>query len=506
VLEPLAGKYPDRAYLFELLGMTSFIMHDPEAAREAFVKALELIPPEKRTASGPGSASLLQYNLATSYLLSGFPLMAYETIQKVDCDAMGQPPHTPIDPKACREFSQVCDGNVTAMAEEAGLPRDQFLAYGLALEKGHLALPRNQPELARQYFHEAIRLQPTESQPYVGLSSAYTLEGQPDEARQQLEYVLENLAPGDPATLNSLLRLLVVQGKNEEARSYREQLAALPLPELLESRVELAGAWAYLDEDRPIFELIEPILNSPQEWKELLEMEQGGNDETLAEALLLGVVSAAHLDRVEQAISWLEKAAAEALLPEDDHSVVLLTRIWHALANDEAGPRPGGRFFYYNPTIFLQTILLGQPNLAEVIQGVKQGEELSEETENLMQRMEEHSHQFLEALVYNVWVDNDLASMAASLDLIAQIESEQPGQAEPGKSETLERLAFSRSGGVLLHLTALATLIRRGVVAEDAPVTIWLGDRQQTGTFKELAEVASEESPEEEPDPGETEG
>jgi tetratricopeptide (TPR) repeat protein len=395
------------------------------------------------------------------------------------------------------------------MAEEAGLPRDQFLAYGLALEKGHLALSRNQPELARQYFHEAIRLQPTESQPYVGLSSAYTLEGQPDEARQQLEYVLENLTPGDPATLNSLLRLLVVQGKTGEARSYREQLAALPRPELLENRVELAGAWAYLDEDRPIFELIEPILNSPQEWKELLEMEQEGNDDTLAEALLLGVVSAAHLDRVEQAISWLEKAAEEALLPEDDSSVALLMRLWQALENDEAGPRPGGRFFYYNPTIFLQMVLLGQSNLADLIRVAKQGEELSAETENLLRWMEEHSDQFLDALLFNVWIDNDLTSIAASLDLIAQIESEQPEneqppQAETGRSETLERLAFSRSGGVLLHLTALATLIRRGVIAEDAPVTIWLGDRQQTGTLNELAEVVSEESSEEEPDPGET--
>jgi hypothetical protein len=225
--------------------------------------------------------------------------------------------------------------------------------------------------------------------------------------------------------------------------------------------------------------------------------------------LLLGVVSAAHLDHVEQAISWLEKAAEEALLPEDDSSVALLMRLWQALENDEAGPRPGGRFFYYNPTIFLQMVLLGQSNLADLIRVAKQGEESSAETENLLRWMEEHSDQFLDALLFNVWIDNDLTSIAASLDLIAQIESEQPEneqppQAETGRSETLERLAFSRSGGVLLHLTALATLIRRGVIAEDAPVTIWLGDRQQTGTLNELAEVVSEESSEEEPDPGET--
>ena len=46
-------------------------------------------------------------------------------------------------------------------------------------------------------------------------------------------------------------------------------------------------------------------------------------------------------------------------------------------------------------------------------------------------------------------------------------------------------------GPEALHLAALATLIRRELVGEDEPQTIWLGDRQETGTFTELTGLAN---------------
>lgn len=496
VLEPLEEKYPDRAALFELLGIVQFSLQDAEEAREAFTKALELDPPEKRTGRGLANAPLIQFNLASSYLMSGFPLLAYETMQKVDCANLDRIPDNRLDPKTCRELSQVCDRNVTTMAEEAGLSREQFLAYGLRLEKGYLVLPRNQPELARSYFLEAAQLRPEERQPYIGLSAAYTLEGQPEQARQQLEYILEKLAPGDLDALNALVRLLVGQGQPGEARQYGAQLAAQPLPASLEDRVKLAGAWAYLDEDRRIFELIEPILNSPQLRQELIESEEDSLD-LFGEALLLGVVSAAHLGQAEQALRWLQQEAEEDLVGEENPFFDLLKQIWQALENNEVGPRPGERFYYYDPRTLLTTIMLGQQTLHEILKAGNQNQEADQSVESEYRRvLQEHRSQFMEVLVYDAWVQQDVPNLALSLDLIAEIESTQMDGGEQGEPETLRRLAFSRAGNVVLHLTALITLIRRGIVGENEPQTIWLGDRQATGTFTELADLASEWSQE----------
>lgn len=502
VLEPLEGKYPDRPALFELLGIVYFCLHEADAAREAFTKALELDPPEKRTGRGPANAPLIQFNLASSYLYSGFPLLAYETMQKVNCADLDRLLDNRLDPKTCREFSQVCDRNVTAMAEETGLSREEYLAYGLRLERGFLALPRNQPELARSYFLEAAQLRPEETRPYIGLSAAYTLEGQHGQARQQLEHILEKIAPGNLDALNALVRLLVGQGLPEEACQYGATLAGLPLPEHLEDQVKLAGVWAYLEEDRRIFELIEPVLNSPQLRQELIDLE--GAEESLelfGEALLLGVVAAAHLGQTEQALGWLKQEAEEDLVSEENSFFDLLRHTWQALADHEDGPRPGQRFFYYDPRTLLTTAMLGQQSLLEILKTGNQAQEPAQEPaqeveDEYRQVLEEHHSQFMEVLLYDAWVQEDVPSLGLTLDLIATIESTETDGKAQRKPETLMRLAFSRAGNPLLHLTALATLIRRGTVGKNETQTIWLGDRQATGTFAELVERVTEWSKE----------
>ncbi len=499
VLEPLEDKFSDRADLVELLGIVQFGLLDFDAAREAFVKAMELEPLEKRTGLNLARGPLIQFNLASSYLMSGFPLMAYETMQQVDCANLDQVPDNRLDPKTCQEFKLVCNNNVTTMAEKEGVPLELYLEYGLRLEKGYLALPRNQPELARRYFEEASRLRPEATRPFTGLSAAYTLEGNHEQARQQLEYILEKLAPGNLDTLNSLVRLLVTQGQPEEALRYEAQLAAQPLPENLEDRLKLAGAWAYLEEDRRIFDLVELVLNSPELRQELIELEEDEESlELFGEALLLGVVAAAHLGQPEQALGWLHQEAEEDFVGEENSYYTLLRRTWLALEDHEAGPRPGDRFFYYDPRPLLATLLLGKPDLFEIIRVGQENQELENEYRQLL---EKHRNQFIDVLLFDGWLEDDLPSLILSLDLIAGIESELvEGKENGGESETLRRLAFSRAGGPLLHLAALVILIRQGNIGENEPQTIWMGDRQETGTLPELSQRAVEWSKEKQED------
>lgn len=488
ILEPLEEKYPDRAELYEILGVIYFTNQEAAAAREAFVKALDLMPPEKRTGRGAGSASLVQFNLATSYMTSGYPLMAYETMQQVDCDNLQRGPASRLDPKTCREFSQLCDQNLTAMAEEEGLSREEFLAYGLLIEKALLALPRNQPEVARDLYIEASKLRPSEVQPYMGQSAAYTLNGQHDLAQQQLEYILDTLMPGDPAALNALIRLLVTQGKREEAESYGPKLAALPVPESAEDRIELAGAWAFLDKDQPVYDLIEPVLNSPELRQELVGPDKDEDSlSAYTEALALGVVAAAHLGKTGQAYDWFKRETEEDFTVETSLYFNLLQRTWLALEAGEEGPRPGGRFFYYDPQTLLTTAMLGNRSLYDLIRADLDGEVVEDDYQQVVNQ---HRQQFMEVLLYNVWAELDTENLPLLLDLVAALEMEQTGGPVPGEPVTLKRLAFGRAGNAFVRLAALAVLIRRGVVAQDEPQTIWLDGIQQTGTLEELAAIA----------------
>jgi tetratricopeptide (TPR) repeat protein len=496
-LEPLEDKFSDRADLFELLGVIQYSVQAYDSAREAFARAMELEPLEKRTGHGLANGPLIQFNLASSYVMSGFPLLAFECMQKIDCASLDQIPGNRLDPKTCREFSQVCDNNVTVMAEKEGLPREQFLAYGLALEKAYLALPRNQAELARSYFLEASQLRPEQTKPFLGLSVTYTIEGDHTQARQPLEYILEKLDSNNLDALNSLVRLIVTQGTQEEARQYEPRLAGLPLPENIEDRLKLAGVWAYLDEDRRIFDLIEPVLNSPELRGELITQEEDEESlELFGEALLLGVVAAAHLGQTEQALRWLKQEADEDLVGEENSAFALLERTWQALENHEVGPRPGDRFFYYDPRTLLKTFLLGQQTLVEIIRAGKEDQEAENQYRQLV---EGHRNQFMQVLLYDVWIQDDVPSLTLSLELIAELESEEAGETGQGESATLRRLAFSRAGNPLLHLSALAILIRRGNVDENEPQTIWLGDRPETGTLTELSGRAIKWSEESQP-------
>lgn len=503
VLDPLREKYGDRTDLYELLGVVEYSLQDYDEAREAFAKALELEPPDRRTGRSRGNGPLIQFNLASAYVMSGFPLLAYDTMLGVDCDSLDSLPGNRLDPNTCREFSQVCDQNVTVMAEKEGLPREKFLAYGLALEKGHLALPRNQPALARVFFQEAAQLRPDAPEPYMGLSGAYILEGQPEQSRRQLEYILQNIDPADLAALSAMVRSLVTQGLREEARRYADQLAALPLPEDTEDRLTLAGTWAYLEEDERVFGLVEPLLNSPEARKELTGAAEGAeNSELFGDALLLGVVAAAHLGQPDQAIRWLEEQSDENPVDERHPGFVLLQRTWAALEENEAGPREGERFFYYDPKPLLTTVMLGRENLFELVRAGLDDQTAESEFGELLDK---YRALFKEVLLYEAWVEEDLANLALSLDMLAELENRAKGEEATGDSETLRRLAFTRSGNPILHLAALAVLIRRGALAEDDPQTIWLGERQATGTLTELTGEAIAWSQEKDENEGEGE-
>lgn len=502
ILETLEEKHPDRPQVFELLGMLYLTTGDAPGAREALSHALELVPPERRSALGPGNGTLLQFQLASAYFMSGYPLLSYEITHQIDCATLEQATQGAIDAEECRTFKQTNEEAVAVLMEAEQIPREEFLTYGLLIERGNLAVERYQPEAGIELLVQARDLQPRAVEPYRGLSAAYAIGGSIEKAVEQLEFVLNELEPGDLTTLNSLIRLLMSHGKTEQAQPFVRQLAELPLPEEVEDKVRMAATWAYLEDDQRIFDLLEPVLNSSELRDELAELEE--NEEMLTQALLLGTVAAAHLGQSELALRWLEEENEGGGLAEDGPSYPLLARTWQALEDYEVGPRKEERFFYHNPQTLLMTVILGQKNVVTAFEESLHSQESKQAPDNEFERLlKDHGDSFVETMLYSAWLIEDPANLPTTMNLIASYgapdeEGEEAALAAtdtPGL-EIIRRLAFTRAGSSFLHLAAIIVLMGRGIVQKEEPVTIWLGREQHTGTFKELADITIKRSQE----------
>ncbi len=474
LLEPLAEKYGGRASILEPLADAYAAAGYLAEARRTLEEALTLAP---RTAT-----LSLRFKLAQLYVLTGFNFLAYETSREIDSFELARQVGHPEVAEQCRTFQRECHELVEAVAQANGQSLAEFEPTGLALDRGRLALSRQELTTARQDFQEAIRRDPDLAVAYNNLALVYLLENNLEEALAQTRHVLSEIEPDNRPALSQMVRLLVMAGDRAGAEEYLRRLLALPAPAAPEEIVSLAEAYAALDDDEAVLGLLQPFLlpASAAERQALSELA----DDYYQEAITFGVVAAANLGQRGVGLRFLREAR-KFVRP------TLLERTLFALENNERGPREAGDFFYYDPvTLYPAAAAYLQDLAAHLDETAAEGEDedeipTEEEAFDYRAGLRTFFQKFgpvaLEVGAYKYWIDRDPTLVA---DLLAQALA----SGVAGASETVRRLAFGRAGDDLQRLTAARVLAEAGQIGSDERIKIWLGQRQLFGTLNQLHE------------------
>ena len=463
ILAPLIQKYPDRMEVFEMLGTAYFGLELPMGARDAFERAIQVSPANQVD-------PLLRFNLASSYLMTNLPLLAFDQIEQIDWQALGREMEG-IGGNELLQFRELTTKAVSEMAAQNNLAVAEFVKQAMPLERGQLALQRNEPDEARAFFQQAIELNPNSTAAHNSLALMSMLEEDYATATQEARYILDKLEPDNLDALTTLVRVSLAQGDEAATQGYLAQLKALPVPAELENRVLLAETYALFQQDQAIYDLLKPMLDQ--------ETDETDEEETsLQQATFLTAVAAAHLGRPEEAATLLDEAPCE----DDD---LLFDRTAQALENGEEGPRPGGRFFYTPSNLEHPVAFYSYENT------LRNAGELLDEAEDkditlLQPFLQEYGPVALDIMLYQLWITDQPLLMNALL-------SETFESGIEGATALVERLAFGKSGTLVLHLVAAGILIEKGVYPANQPLTLWDGREAVTGTFEELSEKFGQE-------------
>src|SRR5262249_30806375 len=147
-------------------------------------------------------------------------------------------------------------------------PRDRFVEAALPLERGQLALQRNDPAKARTLFLEAQKLDPDSTVVYNSLALADMVEGQFEAATKQLGQALE-LDPANLDAWTNLVRVNLMRGDRAEAEVCLNRVRVLSLSGAPGDNIKMALAFAMLDHDQEVYNLLQPLLSSPKLEEEL---------------------------------------------------------------------------------------------------------------------------------------------------------------------------------------------------------------------------------------------
>ncbi len=455
LLLPLARRHPQNAELFDLLGVAYISVNALEPARDAFEHALTVAPKK-------GELSMAHFNLAHLYVLTGFPLLAFQQCQMVDWKALSRE----IDDKAeAEEFRQLCEAAVDEMAVQNQQTRESLLRYALPLEQGQLALQRNDPATARARFTEAAKEAPDSSLPLNSLALAYIVEGNYAQAIKIAQGVLERFGSDNLDALMNLTRATELAGQSEESRAYLARIKALPRPSQPEDLIEVASLFGNFDDDESVYDLLQPLLKADN--AELEELDE----ETRQELAVLGAVAASHLGRPGEA----RQIVAQVEAPSDN---ILLERLRFALANDELGPRAEGRFFYTLPTSLYPTAFNLLSNLLDKAAGTKSYEQYRTLLNPLFRQFPREG---LEMVAFNVWISDEAGLIGGFLTQILASKVE-------GGPEMVKRLAFTRAGSEPHRLVAATVLLQEGLIGPEEEVTVWLDGQPRTARLQKLLE------------------
>ncbi|HEX2910308.1 MAG TPA: tetratricopeptide repeat protein [Chloroflexia bacterium] len=453
ILNELAKKYPDRAELFNLLGTTSAEANDFSAAREALEKAITLAP--------PSSVQLTRYNLAQAYLLSGYPFLAFEQSQQLDCEEVFRQSAEPYDPNICREFKATCEQIVIKAADERNQVLDRYLQYALLMDRGRLALEQNNLGEARSYFEGALKIDSLNPVTYNNLVVLELEEGDLNSARTHCRLVLEKLDPQNRHALCNMIRLQLMLGQRQAIAPHLERLNALAQPATADEAVQQAEVYAALEDDAAVLRLVTRILNEFSHW-------DGLAGENLRAALLLGAVACANLGDYRKAKALLAHG-------QQARNNILADRLNFAIEHHETGPRPSGRFYYFPPAVSYPEATRHLENLLAELRTLS----IEERMALIKGFVLEYPETAPEIIFYVAWIN--LAPDLTGDLLIGLLASEVPGAVE-----LVRRLAFGRAGDDHLHINAMKALRAMKYIGVEEKVRVWFRQYHQLGTIEEL--------------------
>lgn len=452
-LEPLARRYSSNLQLLELLGATYGSLGYRAEAQAAFEAALAL--------PGQQAGMLTRFNLIQTYLLSDYPFLANDLARELDCLALAKETRQPANLDMCRDLVENARQLVETAAEENGRDLLAFEPVGRALDRGRLALGKEDYSAAREFFEEAVRLDGALALALNNLALAYLLDNALPQAEQTARRVVEEVDPANRATLSLLVRLAVIRGDTTGAETRLKQLQALPAALAFADRLKLAEALAALDRDEELLNLVQPILEQNPE-NILLD------EPAYEELVTFGTVAAANQGQNLLAMRFLSEARPFT-------RPTLLERTLFALENNERGPRVEGRFFYYDPVAAFPPAAAYFTELSSRLQESGSRDYRA----GLREFYKTFGAAALEVAAYKYWIDREPALVA---DLLGQALA----SGVEGSRDLVWRLAFGRGGDDLQRVTAAHVLQEAGLIGADERVKIWLGQRQAVGTIAAL--------------------
>lgn len=377
LLEELVAKYPGRGQLYELQGQA----YAATGAMGAACKAMELA-----LAVAPSRAiPLLRFNLAQGYLMTGFLLLAHEQSQQIDCYQLSEATTSPTVISRCQTLKEMISSTLNLSAADHKQPLDEHIAYNIILDRGRLALQRNEYAAARAHFEESVELEPEMESGRLNLALVCLLDGDLVGAAAQSQYVLDNISPEDPHAFVNLVRVALSQGDVALAHSYLERIKQLPFPSDPNDSIKFVEMHALLGEDKQVYDYTQQMLED----NKVLT-----STESYRSTVVYCAVAAANLGNSAEAVQMLAERRDH---PDDP----VLKRTWAAFEANERGPLPGGRFFYFNMMNYYAVVYTSYNTLVE--EAAKSDD--AENYEIVRPLLEKHGLAAVELMTGLIWMN-----------------------------------------------------------------------------------------------------
>ena len=366
----------------------------------------------------------------------------------------------PLLSDGARETMAFLREDLTVYVEKVGLPEEEAEKGLLFFEQGRRALVAGDYAASIEANRQAIQVYRDWSSPRNNLAMALFLDGQPDEALEQVALSLES----DPDSIHALglgARYLMWFGREDEAREMWQRLEKIS-PRDLDERLQKAEAAAALLEHEAVYRLLRPSARlAAREWA-------WGS---LRAHELLGIAEA-NTGRRKQAMRRLDYLAPKNALARE--------------AWEGARARRGGIGWTDYYRYFDVLNLLPVHRTDEFLELTRRDvEEDPEKFRRDLRSFTERYPQVIRIAEKTIWEEQ---MPSAGIDLLWALGTERA-------CEALERFAFSQVGPDGARLEAVSALANLGRVGLGEPARVWLDGEWRNVTISFDAEPEPAERP-----------
>jgi tetratricopeptide (TPR) repeat protein len=429
LLEPYLGRFAREADLHYLLGTA----HNRESDFEQALEYLE-------TAERLGRGAHHPFQLAITYSGLGMDVHVLRALRRYLKVA---DPDDPALPDARAAVADL-EAQSEMLAKRAGTSVSKIERAHATLERGKLAIERNDFDAALLLLEAAVRMAPGLVPAHNNLALALFHLDRSDEAIAVEERVVEELDPDSAFALANLIWLLVAVGRRDRALAYRSRLVTL-LPTATEASLWRASeAFAVLGDHQQVVDLLkaedEETL-TPREWN------------------MLGA-AAGNLGRLEEARRCFQEALR--MVPDRWEADTNL----QALERGDTGWGPDEGFAYFSAWDLLPMTLIER--VEHLPWDEQDADQLLEELHGLRRTWPA----LVDTIAYPLWAMDDVSTARESIDMLGELGT-------PRTVRHLRAYAFGQIGEYELRQAALFALSSLGDVPPSETVRIWDGEAWQ---------------------------